>query len=412
MNPKRPRKVLSALILLLPLFPIATLAQTNQVRPRITQSVDLQQKVTLRGNVHPLARPQFDQGVAPDDLPMERMLLVLQRGADQEGSLRQLLDQQQDKSTAEFHQWLTPEQFGRQFGPADSDLQAITQWLSAQGFNVTKVAAGRTVIEFSGTAGLVRQALGTEIHKFQVDGKDYWANATDPQIPVALAPVIAGFDSFNNFPQRPLHEKLGTFQRNKLTGEVRPLFTYPVSGGDLIAVGPNDFATIYNVNPLWSAGTTGTGQTIAVVGETNINIQDVRDFRAMFGLPANDPNIILNGPDPGIISDETEADLDVEWSGAVAKGATIDFVVSESTESTPGVDLSSLYIVDNNLAPVLEQASAMAGAKRRAAGRMRSTTTSGNKLPLKVLRWLRPRETPGRVVATTRSGVSLVRNTV
>ncbi len=271
----------------------------------------MQNLVTLRGNVHPLARPEFDQGVAPDDLPMERMLLVLQRGADQEAALRQLLDDQQVKSSPQFHQWLTPEQFGQQFGPADSDLQAVTDWLASQGFQVTKVAAGRTVIEFSGTAGLVRQVLGTEIHKFRVNGEDHWANTSDPQIPAALAPVVAGFASLNNFPRKPTHQSLGTFSRSKATGEVQPLFTYPAtcSGGSgtcyCLALGPTDFATIYNVLPLWNAAATdGTGQTIAVVGETNINPQDVADFRAMFGLPANPPNIILNGPDPGIISDE------------------------------------------------------------------------------------------------------------
>ncbi len=330
------------------------MAQTNGARPRVTQAVDMQNLITLRGNVHPLARPEFDQGVAPDDLPMQRMLLVLRRGADQEASLRQLLDQQQVKTSPQFHQWLTPEQFGQQFGPADSDLQAVTRWLTAEDFQVSKVAAGRTVIEFSGTAGLVRQVLGTEIHKFRLNGSDHWANVSNPQIPAALAPVVAGIASLNNFPRRPLHENLGTFSKSKLTGEVKPLFTYPVTGGYYLGLGPTDFATIYNVSPLWTAGTTGAGQTIAVVGETDINLQDVADFRSMFGLPPNVPNIMHNGPDPGITStDETEADLDVEWSGAVAQGATIDLVVSESTESTLGTDLSALYIVDNNLAPVM-----------------------------------------------------------
>ncbi len=337
-------------------FSRVSLAQTSAVRPRVTQAVDMRNLITLKGNVHPLAQPQFDQGVAPDDLPMQRMLLVLQRGADQEASLRQLLDQQQVQSSAQFHQWLTPEQFGQQFGPADSDVQAVTNWLASQGFQVTKVAAGRTVIEFSGTAGLVRQVLGSEIHKFRVNGSDYWANADNPQIPAALAPVIAGIDSLNNFPRKSLHKELGTFSKSKLTGQVKPLFTYPApgGGGDYIALGPTDFATIYNVAPLWTAGTTGAGQTIAVVGETNINLQDVAAFRSIFGLPANAPHIILNGPDPGITdTDETEADLDVEWSGAVAQGATVDLVVSESTETTPGIDLSALYIIDNNLAPVM-----------------------------------------------------------
>ena len=184
----------------LALFTANMPAQTGQVRARVTEPVDIQNLVTLRGNVHPLARGEYDQGPAPDDLPMERMLLVLQRGADQETALRQLLDEQQVKSSALFHIWLTPEQFGQEFGPADSDIQAVTDWLAEQGFQVKRVATGRTVIEFSGSVGLVRQVLGTEIHRFRVNGEDHWANTSDPQIPAALAPVVAGFASLNNFP--------------------------------------------------------------------------------------------------------------------------------------------------------------------------------------------------------------------
>ncbi|MGA2475513.1 MAG: protease pro-enzyme activation domain-containing protein [Terriglobia bacterium] len=329
--------------------------QAATVPARITQPVDMENLVTLRGNTHPLARPEYDQGAAPDSLPTERMLLVLQRSAEQEAALRKLLDEQQIKSSANYHMWLTPEQFGQQFGPADADIQAVTGWLTSQGFQVSHVATGRTVIEFSGTAGQVRQAFHTEIHKFVVKGEEHWANASDPQIPAALTPVVAGFASLNNFPRKPMHRLLGTFSKSKATGVVTPLFTYTDTTGTWYAVGPTDFATIYNVSPLWTAGIDGTGQTVAIVSDSNINTQDVVDFRSFFGLPENVPQIILNGPDPGITSDETEADLDVEWAGAVARGATIDLVVSEDTDTTYGIDLSALYIIDNNLAPVMSE---------------------------------------------------------
>ncbi len=201
-------------------FSLTTSAQTARVPVRVTQPVDLEKPVTLQGNTHPLARPEFDQGAAPDSLPMERMLLVLQRSAEQETALRKLLDEQQVKSSPNYHMWLTPEQFGEQFGPADADIQAVTDWLRSQGLWVNKVATGRTVIEFSGTAGLVRQGLHTEIHKFAVNGKEHWANVSDPQIPAALKPVVAGFASLNNFPKKPLIHSLGTFRRRKATGEV------------------------------------------------------------------------------------------------------------------------------------------------------------------------------------------------
>jgi len=335
---------------------LTSAAQTGAVRARVSQSVDQGKLVALHGTVHPLARPEWDQGMVPDSLPVGRMLLVLQRGPEQETALRQLLDDQQVKSSPSYHKWVTPEQFGKQFGPADTDVRAVTDWLTAQGFEVDRLAAGRTVIEFSGTAGQVNQGLHTEIHKYVVDGKQHWANSGEPQIPAALSPVVAGIVSLNNFPKKPTNHRVGTFSRSKATGEVKPLFTFTDKTGTWYAVGPNDFATIYNVQPLWQAGTDGTGQSIAVVGQTNINIQDVRDFRSLFGLPPNDPQIILNGPDPGIVSDdEGEGDLDAQWAGAVAKNATVKFVVSETTVSTAGIDLSALYIVDNNLAPVMAE---------------------------------------------------------
>ncbi len=338
-------------------FPlIRATAQTANVQRRISQAVDLKDLVTLGGNTHPLARPEWDRGRAPESLPVDRMLLVLERGAEQETALQQLLIDQQVKSSPNYHQWLTPEQFGKQFGPADADVQAVADWLTTQGFQINRVAAGRTAIEFSGTAAQVRQAFRTQIHKYVVNGEEHWANATDPQIPAALSPVVAGLVSLNNFPRKRMIHRKGAFTRSKATGEVKPMFTYTDNFGPWYALGPTDFATIYNVQPLWQEGTDGTGQSIAIVSATNINIQDVRDFRNMFGLPANDPKIILNGPDPGIVStEEGEADLDVQWAGAVAKNATIQLVVSGTTTSTEGTDLSAIYIVDNNLAPVLSE---------------------------------------------------------
>ena len=344
------------LLLALALLSRPFFAAAQTLQPRINQAVDPVQLVTLGGNTHPLARPEFDRGAATDDMPVNRMLLVLSRSPEQETALRRLIDDQQDKSSPHYHQWLTPEQYGQQFGPADSDVQAVTDWLAGEGFSGIHTSAGRSVIEFSGTAGMVRRSLHTEIHKFVVDAEEHWANVSDPQIPAALAPVVAGILSLNNFPRQPLSRMSGTFSRSQLTGEVTPLFTFTAGGSTAYAVGPADFGTIYNVRPLWTAGINGSGQTIAVVGETNINIKDVEDFRSMFGLLANDPKIILDGPDPGVLpGEEGEADIDVQWAGATAPNATVDFVISQTTESTVGIDLSALYIIDNNLAPVMSE---------------------------------------------------------
>src|ERR1700728_3518823 len=342
-----------------------TALQKAAGRPLITDSVDESQTTTLRGNTHPLARPESDLGVAPATLPMKRMLLVLRRSSDQETALRTLLDDQQDKVSPNYHKWLSPEQFGQQFGPTDTDIQTITAWLQSHGFEVGSTK-GRTVLEFSGSASQVQQAFHTTIHKYIVNGEQHWPTPSAPQIPTALTPAVAGISSLNNFPKRAMNVPAGSFWRDKATGKihvVKSQFPFPTgcvendSSSDACdyGIGPYDFATIYNVTPLWSAGINGAGETIAIVGESNINIDDVTNFRSMFGLPANNPTVILNGPDPGIQDDESEADIDVQWSGAVAPGATIDFVVSQSTETTAGVDLSAVYIIENNLAPVMSE---------------------------------------------------------
>src|SRR6266851_8158529 len=271
--------------------------QQNRVAARVTETVDDTNRMVLRGNVHPQARAEFDAGVVADAQPVTRMLLLLQRSEEQETALRQLMEEQQSKNSPNYHAWLTPEQFGQQFGPADADVQAVTDWLTSHGFQNIKVTKGKVVLEFSGNAGQVRNAFGTEIHKFNVKGEEHFANVSDPQIPAALAPVVRGIRSLHNFHPKAQARQLGSFRRTE-NGDIRPLFNYTDSNGQFFAMGPADFATIYSV----PTAMTGAGTSIAIVGQSNINLQDVTDFRAMFGLPAytaGQLNVILNGPDPG-----------------------------------------------------------------------------------------------------------------
>ena len=368
--------VLFVLLSFLTFLPQSTSAQTPNLKSRIALPVDETSLVTLKGNTHPYARAEFDQGAAATSLPLHRMLLVLKRSQEQEATLDSLLDEQQDASSPNYHKWLTPEQFGAQFGPSQQDVQIITAWLQSHGFVVTGVSKGGILIEFSGSASQVQTAFHTSIHTYAMAGKTYYANSQDPQIPTALSSVVAGVRSLHNFPARALNHSAGTFRRDPETGAIQHVgalpipqftpgtgFTCGIIGGPCELLGPYDIATIYNVNPLWTASTPvdGTGQTIAISGETDINPQDWTAFWAMFGVatPKGKLNIIVNGPDPGFQGDESEADIDTQWSSAIAKGATIDYVESESTETTLGVDLSAEYIVDNNLAPVMSSSYAL-----------------------------------------------------
>jgi subtilase family serine protease len=325
---------------------------TTLPRHLITAPVDELQLTTLHGNTHPLARPEYDLGAAPATLPMERMLLVLKRGTDQEYSLRKLLDNQQDRGAPSYHKWLTPAQFGAQFGPTDADMQAITLWLQSHGFQVG-TSKGRTVLEFSGSASQVQEAFHTTIHKYLVNGEQHWANASDPSIPTALAPAVAGVLTLHNFIKKPaIHFNQQPISAKLVEGK-KPQVTFTQNGQLIHAMAPQDFEVIYNMNSL----TTISNSTIAVVGRSNLynGGADVSNFLGIFG--GGSFQMTLNGPDPGDLGggEEAEATLDSSWATALSPNSTVNLVVSATTDSTDGIDLSEVFIVENDVAPIMTE---------------------------------------------------------
>jgi subtilase family serine protease len=311
---------------------------------RVPTRLDDGDRVVLRGNVPPRARPELEVGRTDAELPMQRMILQLEPRPGAKAQIEKLLLDQQDPASPLYHRWLTPEEFGARFGLADADLQLVTGWLGAHGFTVEEVAKGRGWINFSGVASQVEQAFATEMHDYRVDGTTRHANSIDPSIPRGLAGLVGGVVSLHSFPRPARHGSI-----HPASGP-RPRFN---EGGGTHDLAPADFATIYDLNSAYGFGNDGSGQSIAIVARTDILRSDVRTFRRTFGLPANDPVFVHNGPDPGIVSgEEPESDLDTQWAGAVAPGATIKLVISASTNSSDGVLLSAQYIVDHNLAPV------------------------------------------------------------
>jgi pseudomonalisin len=223
----------------------------------------------------------------------------------------------------------------------------MSGWLAGHGFTVEPVSAGRRSIVFSGTAAQVADTFHTELHRYEVDGAMHIANAQDPQVPRALAPVVSGILSLNDF------------RRQSATRSIRkvpaPNGTHPENTqGSTYYIFPSDFATIYDLNPQYAAGKNGSGASIAIVGRSNINLSDVSSYRSYSALPANQPAVVLDGANPGLVSgDQDESTLDVEWSGGVAPGAAVTFVVAGSTATTDGVDLSAQYIVNHKTATVM-----------------------------------------------------------
>jgi uncharacterized protein (TIGR03437 family) len=320
-----------ALTALLSIFPVFLVAQNN----RITQPVNDNNRISLTGNVSSKARPEYDQGRVTPSLQLSYMTLELAPSPAQKAALGQLLVEQQTPGSANYHRWLTPEQFAERFGATNNDIAQLSGWLQSHGLTVTSVARGRNWIAFDGQAAQVENAFQTELHQYVVSGESHFANSTSPSIPAAFRGVVIAIRGLNDFRLKPRAYRL-------------PGPDYTTARGATHYVVPDDLATIYDIAPLYTAGINGSGQKIAIAGQTEINLSDIETFRSTYGLPSNNPQTILVGRNPGISSaDLGEADLDLEWSGAVARDATILFVYAED------VMTAVQYSIDNALAPVV-----------------------------------------------------------
>jgi subtilase family serine protease len=356
----RPTLYAAAFALLLCVFvlsvPTPVVHAAGSAAPQIVSAVNATDLVELRGSTPPLAIAKFDRGAVADSLPMEHMLLVLRRSSAQETAIEEFIAALHDPHSASFHQWLTADALGRKFGPAQDDIDAVVAWLRGQGFTVNLVHESGLMIDMSGTAGQVRNAFHTEIHQYNVNGEQHISNASDPKIPAAFAPVVVGFASLNNFRPKPMFAK---HQRPNLTITCTGC-PDGFDGLTLYIETPPDFATIYNVSPLYQ-GTKpvlGGGQTIVVLEDSDILSADVATFRQAFGLSSFKGKFsqIHPGPgcsDPGTIGGvfQIEASLDAEWAGALAPNANVILASCADTASIGGELIAAVNMVDRASPP-------------------------------------------------------------
>ena len=308
---------------------------------RVVDPLDVSKTKLLTGSRTQKAHAQYDRGPVDPSQRISGVTLVLKPSASQVNELKRLLQEQQNPSSPNFHRWLTPDQYADRFGVSPEDLGKVRSWLEAVGLRVDYVARGRTWIMCSGSAGQVQTAFHTELHRYNAGGEWKFANATDPSVPAAFEPVVMlvrGLDDFRAMPTPAKPRRMAA----------KPVAEF--TSGPNHSLVPGDIATIYDMNPLYQSGWNGTGQTIAVAGQTDIYPSDIAYFRNEFGLPVNYPEIVLvpGSDDPGIdANDIFEATLDVEYAGGAAPGASIVFVTSTD------VWTSVAYAVDQDLAPVL-----------------------------------------------------------
>jgi subtilase family serine protease len=319
-------------------------AQTPALR--IGSDISSAQMTPLKGSLHPMAQPAFDSGRMPANFPLHGITISFQRSAAQQADLTALLAAQQNPASPLYHQWLTPDQFAARFGMAQADLDKVQSWLQQQGFSIDSVARSRNAIHFSGTVGQVEQAFRTEMHYYTVSGQKNFAPSTQLSIPAALSGVVLNVGNLDTFRPRAQYQP-----GNKIG--FRPGFTSAQTGNVFFA--PGDIATAYDVKPLTGGGITGVGQSIAVLGQSEITVSDIEHFQSAAGLTVKDPTQVLvpNSGTPAFSpGDEGESDLDLEWSGALATGAEI-FLVYVGNNTTYGVFDSATYAVDERIANII-----------------------------------------------------------
>jgi subtilase family serine protease len=310
---------------------------------QIPSAPDESRLVTLAGNTRPEAIAANDRGMLPDRTPLAHLQLLLRRPPADEDALEAAIDALHDRASPRFHKWLTARELGQRFGPSAQNVNRLEGWLGAHGFRIEGVLPGRMIVAFSGTAGEVREAFHAEIHALRVNGEDHFANMHDPQIPATLAPVVAGVVSLHDFAPRPtLAPKTGyTYGANKCWPLTKGI------AGTCYALVPADLATIYNFNPPFGAGITGTGQTVVPIEDTDVyNPDDWNTFRNTFGLSGYStgsfaqvhPQGSLTCDDPGVVEgSQDDAILDAEWASAAAPGAAIVNASCKTTTTFGGL---------------------------------------------------------------------------
>lgn len=308
---------------------------------RIQSEIQTAQRTILPGSLHPMALPQNDAGRMPSGTRLNGISLYFNRTPAQQTALNALLAAQQDPASPRYHQWLSPDQFAARFGMAQSDLDKVTAWLQQQGFTVESTSRSRNMIRFSGSVGQVESAFGTQMHYYGTAGVKHFAPSTALSVPAAIAPVISGFRNLSDFRPAPRHIV------------PRPAFTSSQTGNVFFA--PGDIVTTYDVQPLYSAGVNGAGQTIVVTGQSAVQVSDIEDFQSAAGLTVKDPTMLLvpgTGDSTAISGDQGESDLDLEWSGSMAPGANIVFVYTGSDTNYSVFD-SAAYAIDEKLGSII-----------------------------------------------------------
>ena len=336
-----------------------------QSADRIPQSFDPTPAVVL-ANHHPLwASPANDLGALEASQTIDNMTLVLARSPERQKAFDQFVEDQQNPASPNYHHWLTPVEIGTQFGLSDDDIAAVSAWLKSQGLHVNWVAPSKIFIAFGGTAPSIGRAFGTEMHAYNVHGEQRISVASDPKLPIALAPAIQAVRGLYTLQEKPQHA-------SRVETSYKPNLTIPTNSGTEYFLAPADFDVIYDVNQSYS----GSGVTIGIVGESRTDMADFTSFKSLTATHFPDPTEVIptafGGVDPGPaftappscettnpptcssaingqIDAQGEATLDVQRTGGVAQGSNLLLVIASGASG--GIGDAAQYLTESTPVP-------------------------------------------------------------
>ena len=312
----------------------------------MADAIDETRRVVVSASAHPLANSGQDLGPVSDDVLLEHILFSLSRSPEQSRAVERFIEELHDPNASNFHAWLTAEQFGERFGPAREDIERVVAWLQGYGFTINTVHASGMLVDITGTAGQVKNAFRTEIHRYDLNGAVETANATPLELPAAIASVANGPASLASVRPRRASAKAA-----------KPKLTQTYTNGVVVHyLAPADLATIYNIWPLWNAGINGTGQVVAIVGDSNFKVSDWTTFRNAFGLGQYGGSLTIAHPncgDPGITTNDhvREFAMDVDLVAAVAPGAAIVLATCKNTPTTDAIVAAVAGLVNQHVPP-------------------------------------------------------------
>ncbi len=300
-----------------------------------------------------------DAGELDGDTALTHLTVVLKRSPERQRAFEQLLREQQDPASANFHQWLQPREVGDRFGLLPGEIETVSAWLRAQGLRVDDVSNSRTRIQFSGTAAKVGAAFGSTMRSYQVREEKRIAIAQPPQLPAEVAALVLAVHGLESVSEKPnLGPEIGRIGHEG--PQAKSTSCSSTSTDCFHSIWPGDFAAIYGVGDAYKQGLTGAGQTIAILGRANVYLPDIENFQGKAAISIKDPVTIVppNGIDPGpplstpptdpaTLDDQREATLDVTRANSVAPGATIQLVVSLVTKTSSGLSIAGTYVVDS-----------------------------------------------------------------